>query len=201
MLKRTETPRDTILQAAEERMMRYGIQKTTMHEIAQDVGLAVGTLYLHFKNKDEIVLAIADQCRQYQAEMASDILNSSLTPDEMIREFVMQRFRYVWEYHRDNPHAQEFMRRLIQLEPGCVDAWRQRVEDNIRQILEAGCEAKVFYQEDCARSAQVFFLAIRSFFPYPGDEVSQCPDEAELAVVVDWFVQTWKAGTHAPVSV
>jgi len=48
-----------IVDAARKRFQHYGIGKTTMQEIAADAGVAVGTLYLYFSNKDELVVACA----------------------------------------------------------------------------------------------------------------------------------------------
>ncbi|HOO56816.1 MAG TPA: TetR/AcrR family transcriptional regulator [bacterium] len=51
--------KERILESAMERVLRYGFKKTTMDEIAADAGISKGALYLHFKNKDEIVLEVA----------------------------------------------------------------------------------------------------------------------------------------------
>jgi AcrR family transcriptional regulator len=49
---------DVMLQAAETVMRAKGFDGATMQDIAAAAGCAVGTLYLHFKNKDEILGAI-----------------------------------------------------------------------------------------------------------------------------------------------
>jgi AcrR family transcriptional regulator len=46
---------DVMLQAAETVMRAKGFDGATMQDIATAAGCAVGTLYLHFKNKDEIL--------------------------------------------------------------------------------------------------------------------------------------------------
>lgn len=49
-----------ILQAAENVLMENGYHHTSMDEIAAKVGIAKGTLYLHFKRKDELVFALVE---------------------------------------------------------------------------------------------------------------------------------------------
>jgi AcrR family transcriptional regulator len=49
---------DVMLQAAEKVMREKGFSGATMQDIAAAAGCAVGTLYLHFKNKDEILRGI-----------------------------------------------------------------------------------------------------------------------------------------------
>jgi len=49
-----EETRQLILDAAFERFGHYGYNKTTMVEIAQDVGMSAANLYRYFENKQEI---------------------------------------------------------------------------------------------------------------------------------------------------
>ncbi len=60
MQRLDEAKRDAILKAAKQRLSQYGIRKTTMKEIAQDAGIAVGTLYLYFSNKNDILIAVEE---------------------------------------------------------------------------------------------------------------------------------------------
>lgn len=49
-----------ILQAAEEIMLEKGYHHTSMDEIADRVGIAKGTLYLHFTRKEELAYALVE---------------------------------------------------------------------------------------------------------------------------------------------
>ncbi|MFB9991392.1 TetR/AcrR family transcriptional regulator [Deinococcus oregonensis] len=52
--------RTTILQAAVRVFARKGFHRTTTKDIAREAGLAEGTLYNHFQNKDALLLALLD---------------------------------------------------------------------------------------------------------------------------------------------
>ncbi|HLG78852.1 MAG TPA: TetR/AcrR family transcriptional regulator [Ktedonobacteraceae bacterium] len=52
---------DLILQATEEVLLEKGFHETTMDEIAARVGIAKGTLYLHFAHKNDLVLALLER--------------------------------------------------------------------------------------------------------------------------------------------
>ncbi len=70
-----EIRRVQILEAAAAVFARKGYQRATVKEIAASAGVAPGTIYLYFKNKRDLLLAIADQVigqawNQTQAEMA-----------------------------------------------------------------------------------------------------------------------------------
>ncbi len=51
--------RTAILAAASELFARKGYEETTIAEIAQAAGIAVGTVYLYFRNKHEILTGVA----------------------------------------------------------------------------------------------------------------------------------------------
>jgi len=54
-----EQRRHTILRAAEEVFVERGLAATTMDDIARAAEVSKGTLYLYFKSKDDLYLAIA----------------------------------------------------------------------------------------------------------------------------------------------
>jgi AcrR family transcriptional regulator len=63
-----ERRQNNILDAAEDVIFGKGIEQATMEEIAEKAEVSKGTLYLYFKNKNELYMAIAKR--------GSDILNS-----------------------------------------------------------------------------------------------------------------------------
>jgi AcrR family transcriptional regulator len=62
-----ERRRNQIVDAAEKVIFSKGLEQSTMDEIAEEAELSKGTLYLYFKNKNELYLAITQR--------GSDILN------------------------------------------------------------------------------------------------------------------------------
>ena len=69
-----ETRRRQILNAAAKVFAEKGYQRATVKEVAALAGVAPGTIYLYFKNKRDLLLAIADQLigqawEQTQAQM------------------------------------------------------------------------------------------------------------------------------------
>src|SRR2546426_9948165 len=56
--KQRQEREDLILRAAEEVLTEKGYHETSMDEIAARVGIAKGTVYLHFPGKEELVIAI-----------------------------------------------------------------------------------------------------------------------------------------------
>jgi AcrR family transcriptional regulator len=59
--KQREERENLILQAAEEVLFEKGYHETSMDEIAARVGIAKGTLYLHFARKEDLVFALLER--------------------------------------------------------------------------------------------------------------------------------------------
>ena len=53
--------RDLILDAVDTLLARYGYSKMTMEDVARQVGIGKGTIYLHFPSKEEVVLSHIDR--------------------------------------------------------------------------------------------------------------------------------------------
>src|SRR5260221_12287005 len=55
----TRPKRDAILDAARTLFAKQGYEETTIADIAQAAGVAVGTVYLYFRNKHEIYSSVS----------------------------------------------------------------------------------------------------------------------------------------------
>jgi AcrR family transcriptional regulator len=53
--------RDEILDGAERLMADFGYAKVTMEDVAREAGVGRTTIYLHFKTKEEVALAVLDR--------------------------------------------------------------------------------------------------------------------------------------------
>jgi AcrR family transcriptional regulator len=67
---RREARAQRILNAAASLILRWGYQKTTIDDIARQAGVAKGTIYLHWKTREELFEALITR---EKIEMAQDI--------------------------------------------------------------------------------------------------------------------------------
>src|SRR6478736_4824388 len=80
--------RQRILDAAKRRFGRFGLRATTMQDIAQEAGVAVGTIYQFFADKDALMLAWVDEHRQLIRQQLADVLLLPVSADQKLREFL-----------------------------------------------------------------------------------------------------------------
>jgi AcrR family transcriptional regulator len=186
-----------IVTAARKRFRHYGIGKTTMQEIAADAGLAVGTLYLYFKNKDDLVAACAEEYVHRHRRRAEAILRSALPPDQKLRRYVVDRFRQAAQTRTSSRHAAEITRAVLRVKPDRIDEEGRMIWQTTSEILAAGVEQGVFHIARPADDAEVFLHAIAGFFPNALSDGRPTPREEDLLKVIDFFVRAWKSGPRA----
>ncbi|NJM75702.1 MAG: TetR/AcrR family transcriptional regulator [Acaryochloridaceae cyanobacterium RU_4_10] len=191
MQRLDESKRAAILQAAKQRLSQYGVKKTTMQEIAEDAGIAVGTLYLYFKNKNEILIATAEAYSQQHKADTEKILRSPLPAPEKLKAYLVNRFRAVQDNRLSGSHAAELARAVIRLKPDLQVEEGKAVKRNVASILQEGIQANLFQCDRLEQDLEVFLYSIGYFFPMPTTEKYYEPDEEKLCIVIDWFVQKW----------
>ncbi len=67
--------REKIMQSAMENFAKHGFDRTRMEDIAAEAGLAKGTLYLYFKNKEDLFYAICDHNLEELRNQLSRLFN------------------------------------------------------------------------------------------------------------------------------
>ncbi|AFL68646.1 TetR/AcrR family transcriptional regulator [Sulfurospirillum barnesii] len=82
-----EEKRCDIARASIELFCDKGIQQTSMDEIAKSAGVAKGTVYLYFKNKEEIIFAIWDMIAQRHHEAFGKRITEHMRAKEKLLDF------------------------------------------------------------------------------------------------------------------
>jgi AcrR family transcriptional regulator len=81
------TRREEILQAAKHLFLELGFEATTIRRIADRVGISAPALYLYFKDKDELLLALCDLTFAHLMGAVDEIEKTVVDPLERVRRF------------------------------------------------------------------------------------------------------------------
>jgi len=81
------TRREEILQAAKELFLEQGYDQTTIRRIADRVGISAPALYLYFKDKEALMLALCDQTFGHLLEAIGELEKTVADPRERVRRF------------------------------------------------------------------------------------------------------------------
>jgi AcrR family transcriptional regulator len=101
--------REAILAAASSLFGNYGYRRTSIDDIAQEAGIAKGTVYLYFKSKEEIFRALSQQLLDHMlasAETASQITDSI---EHCLEGLLDAKFGYFFELMHRSAHVRELI--------------------------------------------------------------------------------------------
>ena len=82
-----------ILNAAEQVFTKKGLDLARMDDIAEETGLSKGTLYLYFKSKDELIIAILDRIFDGIFKQLDARKNDRLSATQAIAQFTEEAIR------------------------------------------------------------------------------------------------------------
>ena len=80
--------RDRILKAAIKVFAKNGFYATRVSEIAKAAGVADGTIYLYFKNKDDVLITIFEEGIQQLLSILREVATSDAPFDERITRII-----------------------------------------------------------------------------------------------------------------
>ncbi len=149
--KQRQEREELILQAAEEVLAEKGYYETSVDEIAARVGIAKGTVYLHFPGKEDLVIAILERNAQAMVELVEATVATACSNREKL-EAILQVV-YGGFFDPDKRHLMQLpyivmnsaeLRRVFVEKKGCMRGKWDRLEALIASILEDGKAAGEF---------------------------------------------------------
>ncbi|HYG09725.1 MAG TPA: TetR/AcrR family transcriptional regulator [Pyrinomonadaceae bacterium] len=162
-----EEVREAILDATDHLLARYGYRKMTIDNIAQEVGIGKGTIYLHFASKEEITLSHVDRIVERLKERLWAIARSDA--DVAIRLRLMLVARVLFRFDSVQHYTQSLDDLLAALRPKLLARRARYFEDEARvfaEVLDEGARAGVFNVNDALSTAFALLHATNSLLPY-----------------------------------
>src|SRR5579872_4655274 len=127
-----EDMRDIILDASSRLMQRYGYKKMTMDDVAREVGIGKGTIYLYFRSKEDVALSCADRNTDRVQDRLRAIGQAGGSPSERLREMLLMRV--LLRFDIVQPYARSLDDLYVALRPACL-ARRERWLEAEAQIF------------------------------------------------------------------
>jgi AcrR family transcriptional regulator len=143
-----EERQQQIVTTAAELFDQAGYANTTMHDIAEAVGVAKPTLYHYFQSKDEILHWIHEEFIDLLIVSHEKRLGAGLRPEQLLLE-VMADILELMETHRG--HVRVFFEHYRELpadaqEP--IRSKRDHYESMVRDLFREGIRTGVFRDTD-----------------------------------------------------
>jgi len=127
-----------ILEAAIRVFARQGFYQSTVAQIAREAGVADGTIYLYFKNKDDILVQFFNYRTKQVFDRFRAAVNQSDNSQDKLRSLVR---RHLTEFQRDRDMAVVYQVETHQnsrLAEAQIREMSQMYQDIVSEIVETG---------------------------------------------------------------
>ena len=170
-------------------LSREGLDDTTMDVVAREAGVAKGTLYTYFRNKEDLVKEAIDVTIAPMIVELTAILKSDEAPDQKLIDMTRSHLGY-FEKHRDffsifvhDRHREQ--RRLKRYKNHNY----QEFLESIAQVIRDGIRKKIFREVDPRKVAAMLLesnIAIIFQRLFLSDQ--SVPVEHDVALITNVFL-------------
>jgi AcrR family transcriptional regulator len=172
--------RARILEAADRLFRHYGYAKTTVADLARELGMSPANVYRFFASKLEIVEAIAARMLGLRHAHNLSIVASAGSATERLVRFFVDNHRANVEAFAVDPRAYEIVEVAMAEQWSAISEHLVQMTDVIEMLIREGVERGEFPpQRDLRRSAAMTRQAFVSLF-HPS-LILQCSDDPERA--------------------
>jgi AcrR family transcriptional regulator len=160
-----EDIRDLILDAADRLLARYGYNKMTMEDLAREVGVGKGTIYIHFNSKEEVALSRIDRVIERLKVELERVAQSNEPPVIRLRRMLL--LRVIYRFDSVQHYTESINQVMAAIRPALLERRKQYFEAEARilaKVLKQGRRDFVF--KDALTTAHALLTATNSLLPY-----------------------------------
>ena len=148
-----------ILVAAERLFRHYGYAKTTVADIAKDLGMSPANIYRFFASKVEIHQALCARCAEREPRTGTRVCGSSASAEERLRRYSMNHYQYTVETMLDAEKVHEMVIVAIERDWQVVDQHIDQLQSIVRDIIAEGMANGEFTKGDPELASRCFGAA------------------------------------------
>ena len=145
-----------IIEAAQKRFGLYGVEKTSMQEIANDLKLSKASLYYYFPDKENLYRAVVEkEQNEFLKSISEKILNIQ-EPGQLLREYVISRlsyFRTLLNLSRLRLEAYSDLKPVFR---ETMRLFKEKEKEIIVRIFDSGVSMGIFSIKDSDQTASLF---------------------------------------------
>ena len=136
---------ESILDTAKKMFARYGLQKTSLDEVARMARVAKATIYNYFGSKDRVYLEVLRREMDEIVEKISSSVDQEALPEDKLVAFVKAKFRYMRQAINILNLDREGIEKLLPSAESIRNELIEQEVDIIRSILNEGAEKGLFH--------------------------------------------------------
>ncbi|MFC0188799.1 TetR family transcriptional regulator [Fictibacillus aquaticus] len=176
--------KEEILDAAEQVFRRFGLEKTSVVDVARLLNVSHGTLYRHYASKAELREAVAGRWLKSVSVPLSKIINEELSPVDKVKKWLNALITVKKTKAAEDP---ELFAVYSALAEDSVEIIKSHIHDLITQlekIIEEGMKHKdVNTDNPHSLAAAIFYATARFHHPALSKEWSSPDIDKEFQLV------------------
>jgi len=150
-----------ILKVAQKRFGLYGLEKTSMKEIASDIGISKATLYYYFPDKEHLFKAVVELEQESFSQIVEQTFQTTDDPIILMQKFIKTRLDYFKTFFNLSRLRFEDFRTMKPMLNDIYKIFNDKEEQQIIRILTMGVEKKIFYIDDIKSMAVLFLESLK----------------------------------------
>ncbi len=195
---RRKSRKDEIIKAASNLFSQKSYHDVTMDQIAAEVGVAKGTIYLYFKSKENLYLGILE----HTFETIESILEREIAKEDPAPQKLKKILRLIFQFYFQNMDVLRILTRdetrLIREHFEFTEHWRHRRIKLYRKVLEKGIKEGSFRSANTELMALIIFGLVGSvMFFYPTDKTAGEIAEEVFSMISEGIMTTQDESTLA----
>jgi AcrR family transcriptional regulator len=195
---RRKSRKDEIIKAASNLFSQKSYHDVTMDQIAAEVGVAKGTIYLYFTSKENLYLGILE----HTFETIESILEKEIAKEDPAPQKLKKILRLIFQFYFQNMDVLRILTRdetrLIREHFEFTEHWRHRRIKLYRKVLEKGIKEGSFRSANTELMALIIFGLVGSvMFFYPTDKTAGEIAEEVFSMISEGIMTTQNESTLA----
>ena len=188
--------KQSIQEAVIQLMCRDGLASVTMERVAEEAGIAKGTVYLHYRDKQALLDSVKDASLSPLMVKLDEVFDSDLEPEAKLRAFAARYLAYFDErkdlfrillYEREvrGPQGSRYR----------ADRYRRMVEGTAQAVRD-GIAAGAFRPLDAEGVGTMFVESNIGIMNHRLLQIDRAPVEADAELISDLFLAGLRAEKH-----
>jgi len=145
-----------IIEASQKRFGLFGVEKTSMREIADDLKLSKASLYYYFPDKESLYKAVVEKEQKEFIDKITERILSIEEPEQLLREYSISRlsyFRTLLNLSRLRLEAYSDLKPVFR---ETIQIFKEKEKEIIKKIFNKGIKNGIFYVNDSDQTASLF---------------------------------------------
>jgi len=148
-----------ILDAAERLFRHYGYSKTTVADVARDLGMSPANIYRFFASKVEIHQAICGRMLAASYELAANICHQKISASDRLRQFVRSQYQLTLDTMLDQQKVHEMVIVAIERDWHVIEKHIDDIHALLADVIREGIAAGEFAEQDPEVASRCFGAA------------------------------------------